>query len=188
MQPWQNCSDLGPHGAIFQTHASFGYIDQQGIQKQTKPGEQYKYAHSGYAWACTRSFWEQTRGLLDIGILGSGDHHMAWAAIGMVDRSVNKKLSDGYRRACKAWEAHAIKSSHKEVGFVTGRIEHHFHGPKKRRYYRERWQILVDHGFNPETDLMRNAHGVIHIVGKPALEQAIRKYNRSRAEDSIEEV
>ena len=186
LQPWRSCADLGPNGEIFQTHTSFGALDQAGIRKQACADEPYQYGHSGYAWACTRAFWEQVGGLLDIGILGSGDHHMAWAATGKVEQSVHAKMSDGYKRVCRDWQQRALKVTHGEVGFVPGRIEHHFHGPKKRRYYRERWQILVDHGYDPGADLMRDEQGIIHISGKPALEAAIRKYNRSRDEDSIE--
>lgn len=186
VQPWENCLDLGPNGSVYQTHTSFGAVDQSGQRKQRHAGEPYKYAHSGYAWACTRAFWEQTGGLLDIGILGSGDHHMAWGAIGQVEHSVHGQMSDGYKRACKAWSTKAVRASHNEVGFVPGRIEHHFHGPKSKRYYRERWQILVDNHFDPEVDIHRDEQGLMYVANKPALEQAIRKYNRSRAEDSIE--
>ncbi len=184
LQPWQHCADLTHNGSIFQTHASFGYRHQAG--DVTKPGY-FASGHPGYAWACTRVFWEQVGGLLDIGILGSGDRHMATAAVGAVEKSVNAKLSGGYLRRCQAWQQRAMRLTHGEVGFTVGRIEHHFHGPKARRFYKERWQILVDHNFDPDVDLMRDAQGVLHIVGKPALEQAIRKYNRSRMEDSIEE-
>lgn len=187
LQPWQTCADLGPQGSIFQTHTSFGCVDQQGLRKQTHAGEPYKYAHSGFAWACTRAFWEQVGGLLDVAILGSADHHMAWAAIGQVDRSVHQGMTPGFKRACQRWQERAMKVTNGEVGFVAGRIEHHFHGPKNRRYYRERWQILIEHCYDPERDLMRDAAGVLHISGKPELERAIRKYNRSRCEDSVEE-
>lgn len=189
LQPWQHCADLGPHGSITKTFESFGWVDQQGKRKQRCPGEPYSYAHSGYAWACTREFWEAAGGgLMDFCILGSADHHMAWACLGEVESTIHKGMGAGYVRRCKEWQARAVRQSQHEVGFTVGRIEHHFHGPKARRYYRERWQILVEAGFNPDTDLSYDAQGVIHIVGKPRLEQAIRKYNRARYEDSIEEL
>jgi hypothetical protein len=187
LQPWQHCADLGPNGSILKTHESFGFVDQKGQRKQRSPGEPYAYAHSGYAWACRRDFWEAVGGLLDFCILGSADHHMAWAMIGEAEATVHRAMSAAYLRRCKEWQARAVRVTGGEVGFVPGRIEHHFHGPKARRYYRERWQILVDAGFNPDTDLMHDAQGVIQIVGKPKLEAAIRKYNRARCEDSIEE-
>jgi hypothetical protein len=187
LQPWTQCSDLGTNGTIFQTHTSFGYLNQQGVRIQARANEPYKYGHCGYAWACTRAFWEQTGGLLDTAILGSADHHMAWAVLGQAERTMPDKASAGYQRSVFDWQARAVLASGHEVGFVPGRIEHHFHGPKARRYYRERWQILVDHAFDPSVDLVRDEQGVIRIQGKPALEAAIRKYNRARCEDSIEE-
>lgn len=191
LQPWQTCSDLGPNGSVFQTHSSFGFVDQAGLKRHPQQGipgtESYVYAHSGFSWACTRAFWEEVGGLLDIAILGSADHHMAWAVVGDVEKTVNVKMGPSYHAACREWQVKARRASGGEVGFVPGRLEHHFHGPKKRRYYRERWQILVDHKFDPLTDLRRDEQGVIYIHGKPELEKAIRQYNRSRLEDSIEE-
>jgi len=187
VQPWQHCADLGPHGSITKTHTSFGYLTQTGARMQRHANEPYQYGHSGFAWACTRTFYEQVGGLLDIGILGSGDHHMAWGCVGRPDVAVHRQLHENYRRRVHEWSARAVRLTHGEVGFCVGRIEHAFHGPKARRYYKERWQILVDHAFDPDTDLMRDAQGCLHIVGKPGLEASIRKYNRARHEDSIEE-
>lgn len=187
LQPWQQCVDLGFGGNILHTHQSFGYVDQQGVPKQSNPREPYQFAHPGYAWACTRRFYEEVEGLLDIAILGSGDSHMAWAATGQVDKSMHSEMGEGFKRRCRDWQRKAKRACNGEVGFVPGRLEHHFHGPKSRRFYRERWEILVDHHYDPDHDLRRDEQGLYHIVGKPALEQAIRKYNRSRDEDSIED-
>lgn len=187
IQPWQHCSDLGAHGSIFQVHTSFGCVDQSGKQKQCKSSEPYQFAHPGFSWCMRRDLWEQVGGLIDTAVLGSADSHMSWAMIGQVDQSIHFKMHPNFRAQMHAWQNRAVRLTHREVGHTAGRIEHHFHGPKKRRYYRERWQILVDHAFDPTNDLMRDEQGVLHIVGKPALEAAIRKYNRSRQEDSIEE-
>lgn len=187
VQPWQHCADLAFRGGVLQTHTSFGYRTQAGQRIQKWCHEPYPYGHSGFAWACTRAFWEQAEGLVDFAILGSADHHMAWAMIGEVESTIHAKMAPSFFRRLKEWQARAVRVTHKEVGFTVGRIEHHFHGPKGRRYYRERWQILVDHSFDPDTDLMRDAQGLLHVVGKPGLESAIRKYNRSRHEDSIED-
>lgn len=187
IQPWQHCADLGHYGAICQTHTSFGFLNQTGVRQQKWSGEPYPYGHSGFAWACTRAFWEQAEGLLDCCILGSADHHMAWSCVGQCDSTIHKRMAPSFFRRVREWQGRVTPITHREVGFSVGRIEHSFHGPKKRRYYRERWQILVDHGFDPDTDLRRDPQGVIHIT-KPALEAAVRKYNRSRFEDSIEEV
>lgn len=186
VQPWQHCTDLGFEGSILKTHSSFGYLTQTGVQIQRNSHEPYPYGHSGFAWAATRAFWEQAQGLMDFCILGSADHHMAWAMTGKVDSTIHRGMTPSFFRRCHEWQDRVVRVTHKEVGFVNGRIEHAFHGPKKRRYYRERWQILVDHGFDPDRDLMHDDQGLVQLCGKPELEQAIRRYNRSRHEDSIE--
>lgn len=188
VQPWSDCADLGFQGNILQHFKSFGIQHQRRVPKQKHPNQkEYQYAHSGFAWCCTRQFFEAIEGLMDFPILGSADHHMAFGMIGEVMDTVHGGMSDAFKRKAKEWEAKAMRACKREVGFVMGRIEHGFHGPKKRRYYRERWQILIDHAFNPDTDLVKDGQGVLQLVGKPALEQAIRLYNRSRYEDSIEE-
>lgn len=187
LQPWQQCSDLGPLGNVSQLFNSFGYLHQKGVRKQQYSAEPYPYAHSGFAWAATRAFWEATGGLPDFCILGSADHHSAWACIDKVDVTIHGKMNPAFFRRLHEWQARAVRITHRQVGFSPGRIEHHFHGPKKRRYYRERWQILVDHDFDPDKDIVYDPQGMIQLVGKPNLEQAIRLYNRARYEDSIEE-
>lgn len=187
VQPWQQCVDLGALGNIMQTFQSFGFLHQRGVKKQKWNGEPYEYGHSGFAWAATRGWWEATGGLIDFAILGSADHHMAWAMINEVGSTIHGGMAPSFFRRCLEWQRRTMHSTQKQVGFTPGRIEHGFHGPKKRRYYRERWQILVDNGFDPDRDLTYDDQGMVQLVGKPALEQAIRLYNRSRYEDSIEE-
>lgn len=126
-------------------------------------------------------------GLMDFPVLGSADHHMAFAMIGEVGKTIHKGMAKSFFDLCFEWQERALKITHGEVGFSVGRIEHQFHGPKGRRYYRERWQILVDHEFDPKVNLMRDEQGIVYIVGNKKLEFAIIKYNRSRFEDSIEE-
>lgn len=189
VQPWQDCADLGPHGGIHQHFRSFGFQHQKRMPKQKHPSQkEYQYAHSGFAWACTRSFFEQVEGLMNFAILGSADHHMAFAMIGETKDTIHGKMHPSFFRKCYEWQAKALRITQGEVGFTTGRIEHWFHGPKKRRYYRERWQVLVDHLYDPDKDLITDSQGITILAGKPRLEQAIRMYNRSRFEDSIEEV
>ena len=39
--------------------------------------------------------------------------------------------------------------------------KHQFHGRKSDRRYIDRWQIALEHDFDPDTDIMKNAHGVV---------------------------
>jgi hypothetical protein len=187
VQPWQQCVDLGPLGNVLQVHQSFGFLNQRGVRAQKHCTDPYPYGHSGFAWACTRAFWEHAQGLMDHCILGSADHHMAWALVGETADTVHRGVTPSFLRLCEEWQRRAMRLTNGHVGFTPGRVEHAFHGPKGKRFYRERWQILVDHGYDPDRDLVRNDQGVVYLSGKPHLEQAIRLYNRSRCEDSIEE-
>lgn len=186
LQPWQQCADLGPLGDVMQAHTSMGYLNQKGERIQRHSAEPYRYGHSGFAWACRRDFWEAVGGLMDFCVLGSGDHHMGWATIGDVDSTIHQKMLPSFFARCRDWQRRALMVSHKEIGFVNGRIEHHFHGSKTKRQYRERWQILIDHKFDPDKHLMYDEDGLVQLVGKPELEKEIRKYNRDRSEDSID--
>lgn len=187
VQPWSECIDLGVYGNALNMFKSFSMLAQQGVKQQTNPKDPYPYGHSGFAWACTRLFWENIEGLMDFPILGSADHHMAWASIGKVENSVHQGMSDSFKRKCNEWQHKAHSVTKGFLGYVPGRIEHGFHGPKTKRFYRDRWNILVDNKFDPVTDLQRDEQGLFYIVGKPKLENAIRLYMRARHEDSIEE-
>lgn len=187
IQPWRDCLDLGPHGQVLQHFQSFCYIHQTGAPKQTHPGQPYKYAHSGFAWACTRVFWENVKGLMERCIVGSADHHQAWAAIGEVHNSVHGKMPDAFKRYAREWQHNAFRITKGRLGFVNTRINHHFHGPKRKRKYRERWQIFIDHGFDPYQDLQCDEQGLLYLNAKPKLQDEISAYFRDRHEDSIEE-
>jgi hypothetical protein len=188
VQPWTQAIDLGPHGSAMAMHQSFCGLVQRGARIQRHPGEPYAYGHSGYAWACTREFWENAGGLLDVAILGSADHHMAWALVNdVIDASVHRGMSDGFKRACLAWQKNAFAQTRGVVAAVPGTITHEWHGSKKARRYRERWQILIDNKFDPETDLRRDPQGLYYLVNKPRLEHEIHRYMHERNEDGIDE-
>ncbi len=187
IQPWSECMDLGAYGNALSMFRSFSMLAQRGVKQQTNPADPYPYGHSGFAWACTRLFWENVGGLMDFAILGSADHHMAWASIGGVQNSVHKKMNPNFGRLCQDWQERSLRLTHGHLSYVPGRIEHRFHGPKARRYYRDRWQIFIKHNFDPIRDLQRDEQGLYYIAGKPGLQEDIRQYMRARHEDSIEE-
>jgi len=186
IQPWRDCLDMGPHGEVLQHFQSFCFIHNLGVRKQTHPSQPYKYAHSGYAWCCTRKFWENVKGLMDKCIVGSADHHQAWASIGQVHHSVHGKMPDAFKRYAAEWQRDAFKVTHGHLGYVGTTIKHGFHGPKAKRGYRSRWQIFIDHAFDPFKDLKYDEQGLLELVGKPELQQEIRQYFRARNEDSID--
>lgn len=190
VQPWRDCLDLGFYGEVLSVFKSFCYYKHSGIRIQIGPKDPYPYGHTGFAWAVTRKFWENLKGarLMDFAILGSADHHMAFALTNQVEHTVHGKMTESFKEYCKDWQYFAHRACNGQVGYVMGRIEHKFHGPKAKRGYRERWQVLIDHKYDPRVDLRYDEQGVVHIVGKPGLIHDIHHYNLSRNEDSIESV
>lgn len=191
VQPWDTAYDLGPNDEHLQTHKSFASLYHAGqpvVPKGAKfwtfSGGPYAYAHPGYAWAWKRSMLNRAGGLFEDGGMGSGDHHMALGMIGHVEASLPGGVSAGYRNAVTAWSSRAAAEINGKLGFVHGTVEHPFHGRKAARSYQGRWQIFLDTGFDPSTDLKRNTSRVIEFAGnKPDLERAFDNYLRSREED-----
>jgi hypothetical protein len=188
IQPWMSAVNLGHAGQITSSFDSVGWKLYKGIDSsKLYTGDPAIIGHCGYAWACTREFYEGVEGLLDFAILGSGDHNMCLAARGIVKKSINMQMGEAFVRKCMEWERRAMRFTAGNIGYSAGRIEHKFHGAMKNRQYKERWRILVDRGFDPEKDLVRDSQGLWRLEGKPALHYDILRYNRSRNEDSIDE-
>jgi hypothetical protein len=188
VQPWADCYDLGPNDEHLKHHVSFCRLVhhkepiEQGPQaKKTR----YRFGHSGYAWGWTRQALEWTGGLIETAALGSADHHMAMALIGRVDDSIHRGTTPAYRTPLVQWQQRAMRHIAKNIGYVPGTIEHAFHGPKAKRFYMDRWEVLARHAFDPTTDLKRNTFGLIELAGsKPGLRHDIDLYFRSRDEDA----
>jgi hypothetical protein len=185
VQMFQNAIDLGPKGELIQSHNGFmwSYLDGKPF------GKGYTHWHPGFAWAARREAINHVGGLLDIGILGSGDHHMALSMIGRADVSFPSQFgySSEYVRHIMRWQSRCEKLIKRNVGYVSGTIVHHWHGRKKDRRYRERWQILIENNYDPEIDLKRDAQGLYSLASDNiALRDDIRQYFRVRNEDSID--
>lgn len=190
LQPWSDAMDLDFYGAVHGHWKSFGSLCTQRKKMWHGKGHNgYDYAHTGYAWACTRYFYENVEKLIDFCIVGAGDHHMAWACIGKVKETIHQGVEPGYLTDCFDWQRRAQRACANIVGFLPGRIEHHHHGPKTRRGYWSRWDIIIDNKFDPQTDLAYDSQGVVVLCGsnKYAIEHDVMRYNRQRNEDSIEQ-
>lgn len=191
VQPFQNAINMGPHGNILKFFDSVGFkVHKNGVKfpKDTKyTGDPYQFGHCGYAWACTRKFYENVLGLIDYAILGSADHHMALGCRGYYSHSVHSAVHGNFMKLCHEWQDRAMQLTHGIIGYTVGHLKHYFHGPMSRRFYVDRWSILVRHRFDPVNDLRRDEQGLIQLINKPLLEHDIRLYMRSRHEDSIEE-
>lgn len=190
VQMWSHAIDLGPNQEqVGSTHTSYMYahwhdIEIRGSQSYTKGG------HPGFAWAARREAVNRLGGIPDFAILGSGDRHFCTAMVGRVHESVHGDMHPSYHRHLNIFQDRAEKNIRRNVGYVPGVIRHLWHGKKSNRGYASRWQILVRHQFNPDTDIKRDVSGLWQLVSETprqlALRDDMRKYFRARNEDSID--
>jgi hypothetical protein len=162
----------------------------QYVNKQVRRGSKVGQWHPGFAWACTREFYDQTGGILDTSILGSADHHMfnTWIGQASYETALSSSNSAGYRATLKnyhdkCWKQPGFKI---RMGYIPYTIRHWYHGSKLNRQYQSRWQILIDWQYTPDEHLTKDENGL--LIASPQfpaeLSNAILQYFHSRKEDS----
>lgn len=136
-------------GGPVETHYDIGYANRS-VTRVTNPW------HPGFAWAMRREAYDALGGLIDFGILGAGDTHMARSLVGQAQYSHHPSMNLNYSKMIFDWQARAEKYVRRNVGYVDGIVLHHWHGKKRDRRYKDRWKILVEHDFDPRRDLKRD--------------------------------
>ncbi len=200
VQMFSQAMDLGPNYEALAQHQ--GYVDcyLKGLPPRREEGGYYgsdstpgtpRLWHPGFAWAARRRAVDNLGGLIDFAILGAGDHHMAGGLIGRVNHTVHAGMHEGYKAALQRWQERAERHVRRNVGVVEGMLLHYWHGKKKDRRYKDRWQILVEHQFRPDFDLKPDFQGVHQLVDhgddrSRRLRDDVRAYFAARNEDSID--
>lgn len=187
VQPWGEALDLGPNGEVMEIKGEHVQTSLGKLYRTTgvvREGSYGTYGHPGYVWAATMEFLEYVGLLLDTSGLGAADHQMAMGVIGLSERSIHTQTTPEYQAHIRAWCDRAFAFAQGHLGYVEGRIEHWFHGRKADRKYQERWSVLIEHKFDPITDLVRNRYGIVEITDrKPAMRRAMERYYIERNED-----
>jgi hypothetical protein len=179
VQLFSHCDDMNINGLAMRTFNSFGY---QYTKKNKYSSSGPNFWHPGYAWACTRKAYEKMGGIYDLAILGSGDNVMAMSYIQNVLKSATQQYTDSYFDSILKVQDR-VKGL--RIGYVPGVIRHHFHGSKINRKYRERWEILIKHKYDPYLHVKKNTHGVLIPTEQcpPEFLEDIMNYFRERKED-----
>lgn len=184
-QMFSTAYDLTPDHNVYQTFKSLAYAYVNGL-----PIDAHKYgkhSHPGFAHAFTRDAFDGLGGLIDWGILGSGDRHMMMSLIGRGLESAPPKVDAGYKEWIQIWQARADRYVQGHLGYVDGGIHHYYHGQKSNRQYADRWKILVRNRFDPELDLKRGWNGLYQLTDRnPKLKRELYQYFKMRNEDSVD--
>jgi len=186
VQMFSSFTDLLPDHRTGATHPGFmwSYFHRPELLENGCYGSKWLGSPGG-AWAYRVETLQRLGGLLDRCILGSADMHMAY---GLVQRPFNhadlKHGSQQYKLYVHAWQANAAQLR-KNIGYVAAHMVHKWHGPRNKRGYSDRWKILEQNNFDPYVDIIPDANGVYEFAGnKPQLRDEVRRYFRSRDEDS----
>lgn len=194
VQMFSCAMNLSPEYMPLESNLGFGYCHVHDYARRTD-GTHYVQGgkghpnswHTGFAWAWRREALDSVGGLIEHGILGAGDNHMARALVGRAEESLNPKLAPGYKRLVRQWQDRATKHIKGNVGYIDGTINHYWHGRIVNRRYGDRWKLLIQHQFDPDTDIKYDSNGIMCLTDtKPALRDDIRRYFRARSEDSID--
>jgi hypothetical protein len=204
LQMFSEVADLGPRYATIQRHRGFAWCYHHGIPPQQQMPGGYYYQplpdveqpthimwHPGFAWAARREAIEDLGGLMDFAILGAADNHMANSLIGNGAHSVHAKIHPVYRARVLSWQEKADRHIRRNLGYVSGLLVHYWHGRKVDRRYWDRWKILTELQYNPDTDIQFDWNGVLKLTDRGdhrsiQLRDRIMQYFRQRNEDSID--
>jgi len=158
---------------------SFGYSFNK--NKKSEPTG-FDYRHPGYAWAITRTAYENIGGLYDKGIVGSGDHMMALSFINKCASMNNVGYSSDYNNSMLEYQE---KANQLRLGYVSGTIKHYYHGSKHNRKYTERWKILMKHKYSPKKHITYDKQGILIPTDafSPQFKKDIMNYFIERKED-----
>jgi hypothetical protein len=207
-QMWSQLQDLNKDHEVIRTLRSFMDVEINGDTATTLPrASSFSYAKAmaqarttksvfgspGLAWAARREAWDQMGGLIDYGIVGSGDWYFANAIMGTLDRVIGnrndhtqpflRKIHEYQENLGRAkWEERPLLGN---VGVMKGTVSHYYHGSRSARQYGTRGTILTRNGFDPDRDLKRDWQGLYQLTDRvPQLRRDIQQYFANRQDDA----
>jgi hypothetical protein len=139
----------------------------------------------GGAWAYRREALDALGGLIDWGIAGNADFHMAKALFGEIEDTLCPGYHPNYKTLCRGWQERAETHIKRNVGYMPGAVLHLWHGPKGSRGYEFRPRLLSESQFDPLVDIKRDWQGLWQLSGDNiALREWLRQCARVRNEDA----
>lgn len=190
IQLWSQYVNLGPdlHQLDKPTY-SFTYTYNHSINT----GKNKIYGAPGLAWGWKRSILDKI-GMMECCIVGGGDTRMVHGMINdlqttlSIDENITSYTAvNGHHRSMLKWAENAYDVLDGNIGYINNLAIHYFHGSKKNRAYTKRHEILVEHKYDPELDLVKDSQGLLILnPNKTEMIKDISEYFKSRNEDSTE--
>jgi hypothetical protein len=158
VQLFSHCVFMDSIGNTDTLLTGFGYQHSKKTKRSTTIKDVLHFWHPGFAWACTRKFYEKMDGLYEYAITGDGDMLMASCFISNYSAALSKEASDGYKNSLKEFESRVRCC---RLGYVPGVIRHHYHGSINSRKYDLREKLLVKHSYDPKQHHVHNNEGLL---------------------------
>jgi hypothetical protein len=179
IQLYSHVIDMNKNKAAISIFPSFGF---QYIKGSKFDGSGINMWNPGFAWAMTRTLYNELGGLYEFNILGAGDLKMALSFITNSLKSLNENTTKDYMKYLLDFQS---KATNLRLGYIPGVIRHYYHGSRKDRQYGERWKVLVKHNYSASKHITKNNDGL--LIPSPqcpkALLEDILTYFSQRNED-----
>lgn len=135
----------------------------------------------GGAWAARREVFP----LYDRHIVGSGDAMCMEAWVGMDKSRCLRRCTPAMAEDFSAWGEAAHAKVQGDIACLPGDAVHLYHGTRADRQYVDRWQPVIDAGFDPREHVEVDSSGLLAWTdaAPPELVEWVRGYFASRNED-----
>ena len=162
------------------------YQRSDGVVDRSLPsGVAGEGGNPGGAWITTRDLFKWVDGLTPFHITGGGDQPWYYALTGKSKPKWTQRLPNKLETHTKRHMADIMNAiDGKRATFVAGDAVHLYHGDKKHRQYRSRIELLVRADYDPTTDVVVDANGLLRWDSdKPTLHREVMQFFTNRKED-----
>jgi hypothetical protein len=138
----------------------------------------------GMGWAMRRELLARV-GIYDACIVGGGTRPLVCAAYGCFDEAIRLNLfNERQAEHYLGWAEPFFQAVEGQAAAVDATLFHLWHGDLADRRYKERYQGLAPHDFDPRMDVALDARGVWRWhTDKPEMHRYVRNYFAARRDD-----
>ena len=137
------------------------------------------YPHIGYAWAFHKNVLIENK-LYDIDPVGNSDVLQLMTWLGTWNHASIIDLNPNYRQQFLLWAWDSYEKVESNIGYVSGKVEHFYHGRIEHRNYTSRNNILTTNNFSPNKDLEIDTNKLYKIKNLKLVED-IKEYLSQRS-------